>query len=77
MEESSSTTNDVESREKLIKGHYTKRINELTLKLQTAESKAVAFHSEVRVVIKTICKVCSSSYRVFFTTPEFFNSSGL
>ncbi|KAK3093160.1 hypothetical protein FSP39_012055 [Pinctada imbricata] len=54
VEESSGGTNDVESREKLIKGHYTKRINELTQQFQMAESKAVSFHSEVRALHKQL-----------------------
>lgn len=38
---------DAETRESLIKNHFTNRVNELTLQLQEADSKAVSFHSEV------------------------------
>ena len=38
---------DAETREQLIKDHFTQRINDLTLQLQQADSKAVHFHAEV------------------------------
>lgn len=39
---------DADTREQLIKDHLTNRINQLTLNLQLAESKAISFHAEVR-----------------------------
>lgn len=43
-----------DTREVLIKNHFTNRINELTLEKQVAESKAVSFHSEVRALHKQL-----------------------
>lgn len=40
---------DSETREVLIKNHFSKRINEMMLQHQQLDSKCVAFHSEVRV----------------------------
>ena len=37
----------VDTRELLIKNHFSTRINELTHQLQTADSKCVGFHAEV------------------------------
>lgn len=42
------SSTDAETREQLIKDHFSKRLNELTLQLQVADSKAVCFHAEVR-----------------------------
>ena len=38
---------DADTREQLIKNHFTQRINDMTLQLQLADSKAVNFHAEV------------------------------
>ena len=40
---------DADTREQLIKDHLTNRINQLTLSLQLAESKAISFHAEVSI----------------------------
>jgi len=48
LESTASPGTDVETRESLIKNHFTNRINELTLQLQEADCKSVSFHSEVR-----------------------------
>lgn len=40
---------DEESREQLIKTHYMARVGELTTQLQISDSKAVHFHSEVKL----------------------------
>lgn len=40
---------DDESREQLIKTHYMARVGELTTQLQISDSKAVHFHSEVKL----------------------------
>ncbi|GAB1597704.1 protein phosphatase 1 regulatory subunit 21-like [Argonauta hians] len=45
---------DADSREQLIKDHLTNRINQLTLNLQLAESKAINFHAEVRALHKRL-----------------------
>nr|KAG5691615.1 hypothetical protein BaRGS_023786 [Batillaria attramentaria] len=45
---------DAETREQLIKNHFTQRINDLTLQLQTADSKGVNFHAEVRALHKQL-----------------------
>ncbi|PVD26203.1 hypothetical protein C0Q70_13872 [Pomacea canaliculata] len=45
---------DADTREQLIKNHFTQRINDLTLQLQLADSKAVAFHAEVRALHKQL-----------------------
>ena len=42
-----SGSGDAETREQLIKNHFTQRINDMTLQLQLADSKAVNFHAEV------------------------------
>lgn len=39
-----------ESREQLIKTHYMARVGELTTQLQISDSKAVHFHSEVKLL---------------------------
>lgn len=49
-----SPTKDIDSREVLIKNHFSTRINELTLQLQTADSKTVSFHAEVRALHKQL-----------------------
>ena len=41
---------DEESREQLIKTHYMTRVGELTTQLQISDSKAVHFHSEVKLL---------------------------
>lgn len=41
---------DEESREQLIKTHYMARVGELTTQLQISDSKAVHFHSEVKLL---------------------------
>lgn len=41
---------DEESREQLIKTHYMARVGELTTHLQISDSKAVHFHSEVKLL---------------------------
>lgn len=43
---------DEESREQLIKTHYMARVGELTTQLQISDSKAVHFHSEVKLSSK-------------------------
>lgn len=40
---------DEDSREQLIKTHYMARVGELTTQLQISDSKAVHFHSEVKL----------------------------
>ena len=47
IEKVQSPTSDVDTREMLIKNHFSTRINELTLQLQTSDSKTVSFHAEV------------------------------
>ncbi len=49
-----SAASDIDSREQLIKDHYAKRINEITLQLQLADSKSVNFHAEVRALHKQL-----------------------
>ena len=39
---------DGDLREQIIKDHFSQRILELTSQLQTADSKALHFHAEVR-----------------------------
>lgn len=41
---------DDETREALLRAHYDKRIEDLTMQLQTADGKAVAFHAECRAL---------------------------
>ncbi|XP_046575666.1 protein phosphatase 1 regulatory subunit 21-like [Haliotis rubra] len=50
LERDAVINNDVDSREQLIKDHFGKRINDMTLQLQQADSKCVNFHSEVRAL---------------------------
>lgn len=45
---------DEESREQLIKSHYMARVGELTTQLQISDSKAVHFHSEVKILLKVV-----------------------
>ncbi|XP_062574127.1 protein phosphatase 1 regulatory subunit 21-like isoform X1 [Saccostrea cucullata] len=45
---------DSETREILIKNHFTKRINEMMLQHQQLDSKCVSFHSEVRALHKQL-----------------------
>ncbi|KAL8589753.1 hypothetical protein ACOMHN_027261 [Nucella lapillus] len=40
---------DAETREQLIKDHFTQRTNDMTLQLQHADSKAVNFHAELQL----------------------------
>ncbi|CAL1533859.1 unnamed protein product [Lymnaea stagnalis] len=54
LETNGSVKNDVDTREQLIMNHYNTRINELTLQLQQADSKAVSFHAEVRALHKQL-----------------------
>lgn len=56
--------NDIDTREQLIMSHYNSRINELTLQLQQADSKAVNFHAEVTILFVSVCK------RVLFITVD-------
>ncbi|XP_076463596.1 protein phosphatase 1 regulatory subunit 21-like isoform X2 [Babylonia areolata] len=49
-----SGSGDAETREQLIKEHFTQRINDMTLQLQQADSKAVHFHAEVRALHKQL-----------------------
>ena len=53
---------DAETREQLIKNHFTQRINEMTLQIQQADSKAVSFHAEVR----NICHLVDFCYLFSF-----------
>ena len=46
-----SGSGDAETREQLIKNHFTQRINDMTLQLQLADSKAVNFHAEVSLFL--------------------------
>ncbi|XP_033733820.1 protein phosphatase 1 regulatory subunit 21-like isoform X2 [Pecten maximus] len=50
----SAGSSDAETREVLIKNHFTNRINDQALQLQLVESKAVNFHSEVRALHKQL-----------------------
>uniref|UniRef100_A0A8C4QDA3 Protein phosphatase 1 regulatory subunit 21 n=1 Tax=Eptatretus burgeri TaxID=7764 RepID=A0A8C4QDA3_EPTBU len=52
--ETNGTGSEKESREQLIKKYYAKRIAELTLQLQLADSKAVHFHAECRALSKRL-----------------------
>ncbi|KAL5009078.1 hypothetical protein ScPMuIL_014659 [Solemya velum] len=54
LEAVSVETKDSDTREQLIKKHFTHRINEVTLQLQQADSKSVNFHSEVRALHKQL-----------------------
>ncbi|RUS89646.1 hypothetical protein EGW08_002567 [Elysia chlorotica] len=54
LETSSVTKNDHDTREQLIMAHYSSRINDITLKLQQADSKTVNFHAEVRALQKQL-----------------------
>ncbi|XP_041351429.1 protein phosphatase 1 regulatory subunit 21-like [Gigantopelta aegis] len=49
-----SESSDIDSREELIKNHYTSRISELSLQLQALDSKCVNFHAEVRALHKQL-----------------------
>ncbi|KAK2153779.1 hypothetical protein LSH36_286g01011 [Paralvinella palmiformis] len=48
---------DCDNREQLIRQHFSNRINELTLELQTADSKGLYFHAECRASHKQL-KLC-------------------
>ncbi|XP_052106743.1 protein phosphatase 1 regulatory subunit 21-like [Mytilus californianus] len=63
LEAISSPGTDAETRESLIKNHFTNRINELTLQLQDADSKSVSFHSEVRALHKQLQIADKTKYR--------------
>uniref|UniRef100_UPI00358FB181 protein phosphatase 1 regulatory subunit 21 isoform X2 n=1 Tax=Myxine glutinosa TaxID=7769 RepID=UPI00358FB181 len=52
--ERNGTGSEKESREELIKKYYAKRIAELTLQLQLADSKAIHFHAECRALSKRL-----------------------
>ncbi|KAH3853404.1 protein phosphatase 1 regulatory subunit 21-like [Dreissena polymorpha] len=54
LDASTKTTAGVDSRELLIKNHFTTRINELTQQIQLSDSKCVSFHAEVRALHKQI-----------------------
>ncbi|GFN85612.1 protein phosphatase 1 regulatory subunit 21-like [Plakobranchus ocellatus] len=54
LQSSSVSKTDQDTREQLIMAHYSSRINELTLKLQQADSKTVNFHAEVRALQKQL-----------------------
>ncbi|OWF50404.1 protein phosphatase 1 regulatory subunit 21-like isoform X2 [Mizuhopecten yessoensis] len=54
LDMASTSSSDAETREVLIKNHFTNRINEQALQLQLVESKAVNFHSEVRALHKQL-----------------------
>ncbi|WAR19520.1 PPR21-like protein [Mya arenaria] len=47
-------TGNVDTREALIKNHFSVRINDLTQQVQLADSKCVSFHAEVRALHKQI-----------------------
>ncbi|CAH1793023.1 unnamed protein product [Owenia fusiformis] len=49
-----SSTSDMDSREQLIKDHFTQRIQQLTSQLQVADSKAVNFYAECRALHKRL-----------------------
>ncbi|XP_076100562.1 protein phosphatase 1 regulatory subunit 21-like [Mytilus galloprovincialis] len=63
LEAKSSPGTDADTRESLIKNHFTHRINELTLQLQEADSKSVSFHSEVRALHKQLQISDKTKYR--------------
>ncbi|XP_063418606.1 protein phosphatase 1 regulatory subunit 21-like [Mytilus trossulus] len=63
LEAISSPGTDADTRESLIKNHFTHRINELTLQLQEADSKSVSFHSEVRALHKQLQISDKTKYR--------------
>lgn len=48
LDQVTSGASDSETREALIKNHFSKRVNEMMLQHQQLDSKCVAFHSEVR-----------------------------
>lgn len=56
LEMSKEGASDADGRENLIKQHYMKRISELTMKLQMADSKALHFHAEVLIPC-TFCRI--------------------
>ncbi|XP_005100961.1 protein phosphatase 1 regulatory subunit 21 [Aplysia californica] len=63
VESSGDVRSDVDTREQLIMSHYKGRVNELTLSLQQADSKAVHFHAEVRALHKQL-KIAEKSKEV-------------
>ncbi|GFS06991.1 protein phosphatase 1 regulatory subunit 21-like [Elysia marginata] len=54
LERKNVAQNDHDTREQLIMAHYSSRINDITLKLQQADSKTVNFHAEVRALQKQL-----------------------
>ncbi|XP_053375955.1 protein phosphatase 1 regulatory subunit 21-like isoform X1 [Mercenaria mercenaria] len=54
VEMSTKPTGVVDTREMLIKNHFSTRINELTQQLQLSDSKCVSFHAEVRALHKQL-----------------------
>ncbi|KAL4238560.1 hypothetical protein ACF0H5_003267 [Mactra antiquata] len=52
--ETSKVTSGVDTRETLIKNHFSTRINEMTQQLQLSDSKCVSFHAEVRALHKQL-----------------------
>ncbi|CAG5123238.1 unnamed protein product [Candidula unifasciata] len=63
IETANVTRNDIDTREQLIINHYSTRINELTLHLQQADSKAVNFNAEVRALHKQL-KIAEKSKEI-------------
>lgn len=57
LDQVTSGASDSETRETLIKNHFSKRVNEMMLQHQQLDSKCVAFHSEVRGPQKQPLKV--------------------
>lgn len=45
---------DEETREALMRAHYEKRIEDITLQLQSADSKALTFHAECRALTRRL-----------------------
>ncbi|XP_034324511.2 protein phosphatase 1 regulatory subunit 21 isoform X1 [Magallana gigas] len=54
LDQVTSGASDSETRETLIKNHFSKRVNEMMLQHQQLDSKCVAFHSEVRALHKQL-----------------------
>lgn len=66
-----SQVGDEESREQLIKTHYMARVGELTTQLQISDSKAVHFHSEVKLLQQSV------SLSSLFLSAESFSKAEL
>lgn len=63
---------DEESREQLIKTHYMARVGELTTQLQISDSKAVHFHSEVKLSSKRFTNCFSQQRTDLFPNTKIF-----